>query len=362
MDVDYEELLFLSTFISSNKPLELIKQLVVPSLSPILITDAGHIDGGYKIVYANKAFLKITQYELAEVVGQSPAIFQGPNSNKEVLKKLGAELKENGYFHGASINYKKDGTEYPVEWVISPIKDDSGKIEFFVSMQKDLSTMFALAQKVKLSNEKFRQFLVDVSLGKLDEGETQEQTKELLGTLKENAKIYSAPLREEEAVDLFDDAFFDFGPDDAGALIDKCGKPIVAAKEYMSEERLGAGEIESLQDVISNLEDEIELLSNDSSQLNRLQSVEQHFRELSDAIFFLIDFTDTAMALNQVADCLPNVTQEQLDGFVTGFLLSLTKEVEGWLKSVFIEQTSDNIFEGENMIIAAAQQIVAIAK
>lgn len=363
MSDDFEELLFLSTFLSSNKPLELIKQILMPAIAPMIITDAGTLDGGYKIVYANKAFLKITGYELAELVGQSPKIFQGPQSNQAILTQLSVDLKEKGFFHGASMNYRKDGSCYPVEWQIHPIRDDNGEIQFFISVQKDLSSLLRVTEQVKEVNEYFRHFMADVSSGKITSENIKETGKEYLESVKDTAKLYSAPTKETEDDDLFGDVFFDFdAEDEEGIIEDKSEKPAITAQEYMNEERMSGDELEALLDIVDDLEEEIELLSNDASQLSRLMSAERQIREMSDAIFFLIDFTDTAMALNEVADCLQSVTKEQLDGYLVMFLKSLTAELRTWLNGVFVEKTSANIYDGEVMIIAAAKQIVTILK
>merc|ERR1712113_402574 len=62
------------------------------SFDALLMTDPGGT-----IVYANKAFTKLTGYEQAEVIGKSPKLLQGPGTDPKVLARLKQSMEaENG--------------------------------------------------------------------------------------------------------------------------------------------------------------------------------------------------------------------------------------------------------------------------
>lgn len=105
------------------------------SLEPIAITDANW-EEGIKFVYVNNALCSQTGYLKDELIGDSPKIFQGDESNYTILKELKKDLLVGKDFVGQSINYKKDGTSYYVKWSISPLKDQKGKIVAYISYQK----------------------------------------------------------------------------------------------------------------------------------------------------------------------------------------------------------------------------------
>ena len=61
----------------------------------VLVTDAD-LDqpGGPRIVYANRAFGEITGYGCDELLGQSPRLLQGPDTDPAVMRHLSADLRQ----------------------------------------------------------------------------------------------------------------------------------------------------------------------------------------------------------------------------------------------------------------------------
>ena len=108
------------------------------SFDPIVLTSA---KSGYPIVYVNQPFCEMTGYSLEELLGKSPKILQGEKSNPNVLARLQECITQDIPFQGATTNYKKDGTPYPVEWNISAIKDEDNNIIYYLSIQKDLTKL-----------------------------------------------------------------------------------------------------------------------------------------------------------------------------------------------------------------------------
>jgi PAS domain S-box-containing protein len=111
----------------------LLKVLAENSFDSVLITDAS-AEG--KIIYANKAFKKLTGHDPKEVIGKTPRILQGPGTDKKVVDRLSAVLKAGGKFEGKAINYKKDGTPFIMYWRVLPIKIGK-KIEAWIAIQRE---------------------------------------------------------------------------------------------------------------------------------------------------------------------------------------------------------------------------------
>ena len=113
--------------------LPLLKVLAENSFDSILITDASK-EG--KIIFANKAFKKLTGYSPAEAIGKTPRILQGPGTDTKVIARLSSALKSGGKFEGRAINYKKDGTPFIMYWRVLPIKVGK-KIESWIAIQRE---------------------------------------------------------------------------------------------------------------------------------------------------------------------------------------------------------------------------------
>ena len=118
---------------SEGLSLPLLKVLAENSFDSILITD--NTKEG-KIVYANKAFKKLTGHDPAEVLGQTPRILQGAGTDPKVTERLRDALKTGGKFEGKAINYKKDGTPFIMYWRVLPIKVGRN-IEAWIAIQRE---------------------------------------------------------------------------------------------------------------------------------------------------------------------------------------------------------------------------------
>lgn len=113
--------------------LKVLQLLSDASYDSILITDATQ---GAKVVYANKAFKKLTGYAPSEVIGKTPRILQGAGTDKKVIARLGKALRNGGKFEGQAINYRKDGTPFIMVWRVLPVK--AGKqTRFWVAIQRE---------------------------------------------------------------------------------------------------------------------------------------------------------------------------------------------------------------------------------
>ena len=111
----------------------LLRVLADNSFDSIVITDAT-VQG--KIIYANKAFKKLTGYNPSDVIGKTPRILQGVGTDKKVIGRLAVALKSGKKFQGKTINYKKDGTPFIMYWRVSPIR--VGKTtEAWIAIQRE---------------------------------------------------------------------------------------------------------------------------------------------------------------------------------------------------------------------------------
>ncbi len=106
-------------------------------------------DGQGVIQYVNPVFERITGYTKQEAVGKTPAILKSGKHPKAFYEKLWAALLAGRPFRATFINKRKNGDLYQEEQTISCIKDEKGKIRYFVSTAQDISRQNKIQEHLK---------------------------------------------------------------------------------------------------------------------------------------------------------------------------------------------------------------------
>lgn len=123
-----------------ERHLKLLESVITNSNDAVVITEASPIEEpGPKILYVNEAFIKMTGYAAAEVIGKSPRILQGPKTERAGLDKLKAALKNWEPCEISQINYRKNGEEFWANISISPVADETGSFTHWISIQRDIT-------------------------------------------------------------------------------------------------------------------------------------------------------------------------------------------------------------------------------
>lgn len=124
---------------SLEQQLGLLEAAVYHARESIIITTAELNQPGPEIVFANPAFTQMTGYSAKELIGKTPRILQGPRTDRAVLNKLREQLSLGQVFYDEIVNYRKDGTEFNLEWHVAPIHNESGQITHYISIQRDIT-------------------------------------------------------------------------------------------------------------------------------------------------------------------------------------------------------------------------------
>ena len=105
----------------------------------VVITTGELEPPGPAFVYVNDAFIRMTGYTREELMGATPRILQGPDTDPVVLSRLKSNLRAGDSFEGRAWNYRKDGTRYLVEWTITRLRHDGEGQDYFFSVQQEIT-------------------------------------------------------------------------------------------------------------------------------------------------------------------------------------------------------------------------------
>ena len=104
---------------------------------PIVITDARQPDN--PIVLANQAFLDLTGYPDAEVIGRNCRFLQGLDTSLEAVARLRAAISAGQSLTVELLNYRKNGSSFWNQLYISPVCDSNGRVIYFFASQVDVT-------------------------------------------------------------------------------------------------------------------------------------------------------------------------------------------------------------------------------
>jgi PAS domain S-box-containing protein len=117
----------------------------------IMVTDVTlDAPAGPRIIYVNRAWMKITGYDRADISGKTPRILQGKHTDRNLLKVLGTKLMNREVFHGQTWNYRKSGQPFIMNWYCYAIYGDNGKPIYYVAEQEDATEFETLRMKQRL--------------------------------------------------------------------------------------------------------------------------------------------------------------------------------------------------------------------
>ncbi len=136
---------------------KLLESVITYTTDSVIITEAEPFDEtGPRIIYVNEAFTRMTGYLPEEVIGKTPRILQGPKSDRKELQRLRSALEKWETCEITTINYKKNGEEFWINFTVSPVADANGCFTHWIAIERDVTE--------RKMEELQKEFLSDVSL------------------------------------------------------------------------------------------------------------------------------------------------------------------------------------------------------
>jgi len=125
---------------AEEQRLKLLESVITNSSDAVLITEAEPFDEpGPRIVYINEAFTNMTGYTANEVIGKTPRILQGAKSDTAELAKLSKALRNWETCEITTLNYKKNGKEFWINFSVTPVANESGWFTHWVAIEREVT-------------------------------------------------------------------------------------------------------------------------------------------------------------------------------------------------------------------------------
>ncbi len=130
-------------------------RLLLESMTQSVLITVPELDlPGPYIIYVNKAFEEMTGWSREEIIGKNPRILQGEKTDLSIFKNLRSIIDRGEVWEGKTINYKKDGTEFFMEWSIAPVFDKNGKLDQLLAVQTDITEKVKIEERLKESRKR----------------------------------------------------------------------------------------------------------------------------------------------------------------------------------------------------------------
>ena len=117
----------------------------------IIITDARQPDN--PIIDVNHAFERMTGYARSEVLGRNCRFLQSNDNRQEPLAKLRLALHRQKSTRIVLKNYRKDGSMFWNELVVSPVLDADNSLSYFIGILQDVSAQQMVLANLTKTNE-----------------------------------------------------------------------------------------------------------------------------------------------------------------------------------------------------------------
>jgi PAS domain S-box-containing protein len=148
----------------AEERLMLLESAIQQTNDSIVITTASPSTPSSKIVFVNTAYSEMTGYTAEEIMGKPAIHLQSPETDGMEWLKLEGSGSHGDVFCIETVNRRKDGTRYAVEWHVAPIRNEHGKVTHFISTQREITERKMAEERVRVYQEQLRSLASELSL------------------------------------------------------------------------------------------------------------------------------------------------------------------------------------------------------
>jgi len=302
-----------------------------------------------RILYVNQAMSQLTGYECDELVGSSPQQLQGDKTCRKVTARLKNLLSKGESFYGSTINYRKCGSEYQVEWKVFPVYGSEGKLLCYISVQKNVTLVREILSLAASTSPEFKAKLKSIIATRF-KPDTDKQQEKRLNSIINDTTFFS------KSSDPFED-IFSFGDVEITEPSSEQQYVPLTSEAYIEREQILEDDILHLMSVLNDCAYAIEVSIHTPENQTAIIAFRSSFQELANILFLMNEFVELSIAISGLAHNLNHVTDWSGKSIVYPLLLDLTIELDNWATDVFCKKSSNDIHEFDASLIASVKQI-----
>jgi PAS domain S-box-containing protein len=146
-----------------KRPQQLLESTFISLRDAVFIIDANTVE----IVECNPAAAEIFGYSRHELVGRRTSFLHVDEASLEDFRKhLYAAVEKEGFLSRLEFNMRrKDGTIFPTENSVVPLKDEQGRLVGWVSVVRDITERKRAEEALRESEERYRTILENIEDG-----------------------------------------------------------------------------------------------------------------------------------------------------------------------------------------------------
>ena len=150
-----------------------------------------------RLIYSNRHFSRMHQYEPEELVGEDLSIFH-TSRQMEVVDLLLSRLHSDGSFHTEEVwHRKKDGSLFPTIMNATTITDETGEPLYYTATAVDITDRHRSGQEKKMMREQLRQAQKMEAIARLAGGMAHDFGN-LLNAIRGYVEVIKEKLHEED--------------------------------------------------------------------------------------------------------------------------------------------------------------------
>jgi nitrogen fixation negative regulator NifL len=138
----------------AGETLRKFSRVIEQTASAVIITDANGV-----IEYVNPRFVESTGYGAAEAIGRRPSLLKSGHTSADEYRGLWRTITAGGVWRGEFHNRRKDGSLYWESAIISPVRDEQGRITHFTAIKEEITARKAAEAALREREEQLRLFI-----------------------------------------------------------------------------------------------------------------------------------------------------------------------------------------------------------